>query len=777
MGDIKQAAVIGAGVMGAGIAAHLANAGVPVVLLDVVSDGPGGRSAIAEGAVARMLKTEPAPFMTRRAASLVTPGNIDDHLGRLADADLIIEAVIEDLEIKQALYRRVDEARKTGSIVSSNTSTLALAKLTAGLPDGFRRDFLITHFFNPPRYMRLLELVAGPDTRSDAVATVRDFADRRLGKGVVMCHDTPGFIANRIGAFWMQCAVVEALDREITVEEADAIMSRPVGVPKTGVFGLIDLVGLDLMPRVDASLAAHLAPDDAYHSIRRDLPLLNKLIAEGYTGRKGKGGFYRLNTDGGGRVKEAIDLTTGDYHPAAKVALECLAASKAGGLRALVAHEDKGGGYAWAVLSKTLAYAASLVPEIADDLHAVDRAMQLGYNWADGPFALIDRMGADYFAERLAAEGRDVPPLLADAVESGGFYQRDKAHDRYLMAGGAHADIVRDEGVLLLADVKRMAEPLVHNSSASLWDLGDGVACFEVHTKMNTIDAGVLTLLQKSLGIVAKGHKAMVIYNEGDNFSVGVNLGLALFAANIAAWPMVEGLLSQGQQTYKALKYAPFPVIGAPSGMALGGGCEILLHCDGIEAHAESYIGLVEAGVGIVPGWGGCKELLARLAADPKRPRGPMPPVAAAFETIGMAKVAKSAIEARELGFLRRGDGIIFNRERLLAAAKARALALADGYRPPAPTELSLPGPSGRAALTMALGDLRRKGAATEHDMVVAGELAEVLTGGDSADHIEPMGEDVVLDLERAALMRLIRTAPTLARMEHTLATGKPLRN
>ncbi len=777
MGEISHAAVLGAGVMGAGIAAHLANADVPVTLLDVAAEGPEGRSAIAEGAVARMLKTEPAAFMSRRGAALVTPGNIDDDLGRLGDADLIVEAVVEDLAIKQALYRRVDEVRKKGSIVSSNTSTLALSTLTKGMPKSLCRDFLITHFFNPPRYMRLLELVAGPDTRPDAVATVRDFADRRLGKGVVLCHDTPGFIANRIGAFWMQSAVVEAFERGLSVEEADALMSHPIGVPKTGVFGLIDLVGLDLMPRVDESLAAQMAEDDPYHGIRRELPLVRKLIETGYTGRKGKGGFYRLNTQGGKRVKEAIDLKTGDYHPAAKPVLASLDASKAGGLRALVAHADKGGAYAWAVLSKTLSYAASLVPEIADDIHAVDRAMRLGYNWRDGPFALIDRLGAGYFAARLVEEGAAVPPLLADAAQAGGFYRRDQAHNQYLTTRGAYAEIVRDEGVFLLADVKRMAEPLARNASASLWDVGDGVACLEVHTKMNSIDAGVLAMMQKALAIVAKGHRALVIYNEGEHFSAGVNLGLALFAANIAAWPMIEGLLAQGQQTFKALKYAPFPVVGAPSGLALGGGCEILLHCDAVVAHAESYIGLVEAGVGLVPGWGGCKELLARFASDPKRPRGPMPPVAAAFETIGLAKVAKSAFEARELGFLRPTDGITFNRERLLADAKARALELADGYKPPQPVALGLPGPSGRAALDLALGELRRKGAATAHDMVVAGALAEVLTGGDGADHTEPMGDDAVLDLERAAIMRLVRTEPTLARMEHTLATGKPLRN
>ncbi|MDX1576540.1 MAG: 3-hydroxyacyl-CoA dehydrogenase family protein, partial [Kiloniellales bacterium] len=365
---IEQAAVLGAGVMGAQIAAHLANAGVPVLLLDVVPEGAENRNALSEGAVQKMLKTEPAPFVSKRAARLVTCGNLEDHLDRLAEADWIVEAVIENLEIKRGLYERVEAVRKKDSIVSSNTSTIPLIKLVNGLPSRFAKDFLITHFFNPPRYMRLLEMVAGAATRADARVEIREFADRRLGKGVVDCHDRPGFIANRIGIFWMQCGVVAAQDHGVTVEEADAVLSRPVGIPKTGLFGLLDLVGLDLHPKVDASMAALLAEDDAYHGWRRPWPLLEKLIAEGYTGRKGKGGFYRLDRSGGKRVKEALDLTTGDYAPARKAVLESLDAAKHGGLKALVEHPDRGGQFAWTVLSHTLAYVASLVPEVADDI-------------------------------------------------------------------------------------------------------------------------------------------------------------------------------------------------------------------------------------------------------------------------------------------------------------------------------------------------------------------------------------------------------------------------
>jgi len=774
---IEKAAVLGAGVMGAGIAAHIANTGVPVLLLDVPGPDAARRNAPAETAVQRLLKADPAAFMEHSAARRVTTGNIEDDLGKLAEVDWIVEAVVEDLDTKRDLYRRIAEVRRPGTLLSSNTSTLPLSVLTEDMDPGLAQDFLITHFFNPPRYMRLLELVAGPQTRSEALAAVRDFADYRLGKGIVQCHDTPGFVANRIGSFWMQSAVVAAIDLGLSVEEADAVMGRPVGIPKTGVFGLLDLVGLDLMPRVDASLAAALPPEDAYHGLRRPWPLLDRLIAEGYTGRKGKGGFYRLNTDGGARVKEAIDLTSGAYAPARKGALDSLAAARSGGLRALVEHPDKGGRYAWAVLSQTLSYAAAHVPEIAEAVHDVDRALRLGYNWKQGPFELIDALGAESFAARLQSEGRAVPPLLAAAAEAGGFYRVHEGRKQYLTVAGAYADEPRPEGVLLLKDVKLAGEPLAKNGSASLWDIGDGVVCFEVHTKLNTIDQDVIALLEKSLKRVAADFKALVVYNEGSHFSAGANLGLALFAANTALWPMIESMVEGGQKAYRKMKRAPFPVVAAPSGLALGGGCEILLNSDAVQAHAESYVGLVEAGVGLVPAWGGCTEMLTRLAADPKRPKGPMPPVASAFETIGMGKVARSAFEARALGYLRAEDRITFNRDRLLADAKARALALVESYAPPEPVTLSLPGPSGKATLKYAVHDLHLKGVATHHDVIVADALADVLTGGAGADHTEPTPEDEVLALERAAFMRLVRTEATLARMEHTLETGKPLRN
>ena len=773
MTQINKVAVIGAGVMGAGIAAQVANAGIPVVLLDIVPAGATNRNVIAETAVARMLKADPAPFMGKAAAKLVTTGNIEDHLDLLAECDWIVEAVIERLDIKQALYAKIEAHRKPGSVVSSNTSTIPLNNLVAGLPENFAQDFVITHFFNPPRYMRLLELVTGENSRPEAAKAVADFCDYRLGKGVVRCKDRPGFIANRLGVYWLQAAVVTAFEEGLAVEDADAIIGKPLGIPKTGVFGLLDLVGLDLMPHVNASLAASLPKDDPFHAFNKPQPLIEKMIAEGFTGRKGRGGFYRLNRELGKR-KEAIDLASGDYRAQRKPSVEAIAAAGRD-LTKLFEHDSVHGRYAWTVMRETLTYAAALVGDAADEIEAIDEAMRLGYTWKFGPFELIDKLGAGWFATRLEQDGIAVPPILRIAAGRP-FYRVENGQREALGLDGEYRRIVRPEGVLLLEDIKLTAKPVLKNGSASVWDIGDGVLCFEFTSRMNSLDVDIVLLINKTIALVQKDYKALVIYNEGSNFSVGANLGLALFAANIAGWTEIGGLVAAGQHTYRSLKYAPFPVVAAPSGMALGGGCEILLHSDAVQAHAETYTGLVEVGVGLIPGWGGCTQMLHRWATLGKLPKGPMPAVAKVFETISTATVAKSAAEAKELLFLRPGDGITMNRYRLLFDAKAKALALAENYVPPEKPTYVLPGPSGRAALNMAVASFHRMGKATKHDVVVSGVLAEILTGGD-ADIIDVLTEDRLLELERAGFMKLIRHPDTLARIEHMLETGKPLRN
>ncbi|HEX7858246.1 MAG TPA: 3-hydroxyacyl-CoA dehydrogenase NAD-binding domain-containing protein [Sphingobium sp.] len=769
---VKKVCVIGAGTMGAGIAAQVANAGIPVLLLDIVRD-PSDRNAVAKGAVAKMLKTDPAPFMSKAAAKLVETGNIEDDLAKVADCDWIVEAIIERIDLKQGLYEKLEAVRTPGTAVSSNTSTIPLANLIEGRSEAFARDFLITHFFNPPRYMRLLEVVSGPKSDPALVDRIADFADRALGKSVVRAKDTPGFIANRVGTFWIQAGLNAAFDLGLGVEEADAIAGAPMGVPKTGIFGLVDLVGIDLMPHLQASLTQTLPKSDRYQDLARSYPLIDKMIADGYTGRKGKGGFYRLNREAGKR-KETVDLATGDYRPQVKAATLSGPAAK-GDLNALIALPGKTGAYAWAILGETLAYAASLVPQAADSVVGIDEAMRLGYNWKYGPFEMIDRIGAKVLADKLAAEGRPVPAILTLAGDRS-FYRFEEGKRQYLGLDGAYHDVPRAEGVLLLEDIKRVSKPIIRNGSASLWDIGDGVACLEFTSKMNALDGDILKLIGESIGVVAQKYKALVIYNEGANFSAGANLGLALFALNIAAWSEIEKLVSGGQMAYKALKYAPFPVVSAPFGTALGGGCEILLHSDAVQAHAESYIGLVECGVGLVPGWGGCGEMLHRWQSNKALPRGPMPAVAKVFEIVSTATFSKSAAEAKDYGFLRASDGVTMNRDRLLADAKAKALSLVDGYTPPAPATFRLPGASGRVAMKLAAESFHKQGKATDYDLVVSDTLAEVLSGGD-ADLVDIVTEQDLMALERKGFMTRVHDPRTIARVEQMLLTGKPLRN
>ena len=754
MRAIRKVAVIGSGVMGGGIAAQVANAGVPVLLFDVTRD-------IAEAAVARLLKTEPAPFMLAANAGLVTALGIDSDMAQLSDCDWIVEAIIEKPEIKRQLYAKIGESKSPDAIVSSNTSTIPLADLMRDAPPEFRRNFLITHFFNPPRYMRLLEIVRGAKTDADALAAVENFADVSLGKSIVACKDRPGFIANRLGCFWIQAAMAEAMAQGITVEEADAVMGKPFGIPKTGVFGLADLIGIDLLPQVNASLANALEPDDMFHLVNVPLPLVAAMIADGRTGRKGKGGFYRINRDAGKRM-EALGLASGTYRP--------LQAVKIDNPDGLLSDNGRLGRYARAVMLKTLAYAALLVGDAADDVASIDAAMRLGYNWTWGPFELIDRIGVVRLRQILAAEGLAVAPVLK--LSDGPFYRDGAVLDR----NGVHVPVPRAEGVLRLADVKRRTSPIRANASAALWDIGDGIVCFELTAKMNTLDADVFALLEQSIETTAKQYRALVFYSDAPYFSAGINLKWLLGLAEDQDWPGVEAMIDLGQRSLKHLKYAPFPSVAAVAGLTLGGGCEILLHCSAVQAHAESNIGLVEAGAGIIPGWGACGEMILRSRSDPSLPKGPMPAIAKVFDIIAMARVSKSAAQARELLFLRPGDGITMNRDRLLADAKAKALTLAANYRAPDRPSFTLPGLAGKTALQLTAESMVRLGKASPHDLAVAMALATVITGG-GADIGKPVTEEALLGLERAEVMELARHPKTLACIRHLLETGKPFRN
>ncbi|MDG1287662.1 MAG: 3-hydroxyacyl-CoA dehydrogenase NAD-binding domain-containing protein [Rickettsiales bacterium] len=772
MTEIKKAAVLGSGVMGSGIAAHLASAGVEVLLLDIVPK-EGDRNSLATSAIEKLKKAKPALITHPKKLKNITPGNLDDDLEKLRDCDWIIEVVLERLDIKHQVYQKIAPYRRADAIVSSNTSTIPLHSLVEPMDEGFKKHFMVTHFFNPVRYMRLLEIVQGTDTDAAAVARIKKFAHENLGKGYVFCHDTPGFIANRIGVFWLTLGLLEAMEQGVSVEVADAVMSRPVGIPKTGVFGLFDLIGIDLMPLIAKELKDALPDSDAFCQLYKAPELVTKMIEDGYTGRKGLGGFYRLNKQDGKRVKESIDLKTGEYATSVKPKLASVNAAK-GGLRNLVEHEDEGGAYARAVLMPMLHYSASLLGEIADDIPAIDRAMRWGYNWKYGPFELIDKLGTEFFAQWCADNNMSVPAIIEKAAGRP-LYEGDAA----LGLDGEYKGIPKPAGVLLLSDATRGKTPVKKNGSCQLWDIGDGVLQLDYTSKMNSMDPDILSMMQQSVDIVKDGFKGLVIGGgEGTNFSVGANLGFFLFAANTASWSLLSDVVRQGQDAVMGLKHAPFPVVGAAHGFAFGGGCETLLHCDAVQAHVETYTGLVEVGVGVIPGWGGCKELLFRAFNSEKKGifGGAMPATKTVFETIALAKVSESAELAKDLNILNEKSRITMNRDRLLFDAKNLVLELAEGYTPPEAATIKLAGKSGRIALDMAVKGMAALGKVTPHDQTVVGYLTHVVTGGDY-DSTRELTEQDLLDLEHEHFMQLVKLKPTLDRIEHMLENNKPLRN
>tara|TARA_Y100001954_G_scaffold72958_1_gene79982 strand:+ start:2785 stop:5124 length:2340 start_codon:yes stop_codon:yes gene_type:complete len=775
---IQKVAVIGSGVMGAGIAAHCANAGCEVLLLDIVPDGAEDRNSLSKTAIQNMHKSNPEMLMHKRNSKRITPGNIEDDLHLLEDFDWVIEVVIENLDVKRDLYSRLCDNIGPETILSSNTSTLPRSKLVSELPRDVSSRFLITHFFNPPRYLPLLEVVTSPEVDESVVTRFCKFADHRLGKRVTMCNDRPGFIGNRLGVYFIQRAFKATLELGLSVEQADAMLGRPIGLPKTAVFALMDLVGIDLIPHVTESLLEHLPDDDPFHNIAgTGEEIILNMIQDGYTGRKGKGGFYRLNKDGGKKVKEARNLYTGEYLNANRRAAFPSAKMGKRGISSLMDCNDEGARLVKEVLLDSLSYAAHIVPDVSDDIYSIDGAMKVGYNWKAGPFEMMDSIGVESMVERLESSGREVPSFLSLAAERGSFYGMEDGEITRLDPSGEMVIVNRPEDTLTVADLKRRGKPLRRNGSASIWDTGDGVLLVEYHTKMNAMDPMNMEMLLNAVDLAeSEDYKGIVIGNDATNFCAGANLGLALFAANLAAWKDLEDFIGLGQDTYQTLKYCEVPVVAASAGLCLGGGAEVLMHCDAVQAHSESYVGLVEVGVGIIPAWGGCKELLGRLVDFGLVTNGPMGAVMKAFETIGTAQVAKSAEQARSMGFLGPQDGITMNRDRLLADAKRKVLDLSENYVPPAPRTYRLPGPTGLAGLNLALSDLALSGQATPHDVVVATSLAGILTGGNT-DITVAMEEDDILAMEKEAIATLGRHPDTLDRMQHMLETGKPLRN
>lgn len=775
---IQKVAVIGSGVMGAGIAAHCANAGCEVLLLDIVPDGAEDRNSLSKTAIQKMHKSNPEMLMHKRNSKRITPGNIEDDLHLLEDFDWVIEVIIENLDVKRGLYSRLCDKIGPDTILSSNTSTLPRSKLVSELPRDISSRFLITHFFNPPRYLPLLEVVTSSEVDESVVTRFCEFADHRLGKRVTMCNDRPGFIGNRLGVYFIQRAFKATLELGLSVEQADAMLGRPIGLPKTAVFALMDLVGIDLIPHVTESLLEHLPDDDPFHKIAgTGEEIILNMIQDGYTGRKGKGGFYKLNKDGGKKVKEARNLYTGEYQNANRRAAFPSAKMGKRGISSLMDCNDDGARLVTEVLLDSLSYAAHIVPDVSDDIYSIDGAMKVGYNWKAGPFEMMDSIGVESMVQRLESSGREVPRFLSLAAERGSFYGMEGGEITRLTPSGEMVIVNRPEDTLTVADLKRRGKPLKRNGSASIWDTGDGVLLVEYHTKMNAMDPMNMEMLLNAVDLAeSEDYKGIVIGNDATNFCAGANLGLALFAANLAAWKDLEDFIGLGQDTYQTLKYCDVPVVAASAGLCLGGGAEVLMHCDAVQAHSESYVGLVEVGVGIIPAWGGCKELLGRLVDFGLVTNGPMGAVMKAFETIGTAQVAKSAEQARSMGFLGPNDGITMNRDRLLADAKRKVLDLSENYVPPVPRTYSLPGPTGLAGLNLALSDLALSGQATPHDVVVATSLAGILTGGNT-DITVAMEEDDILAMEKEAIATLGRHPDTLDRMQHMLETGKPLRN
>jgi len=772
--EISKAAVIGAGTMGLGIAGQLANAGVDVLLLDLPADDE-NRNAICERAIERLTNENQPGLLHEDNLKRITIGNIEDDLDKLGDVDWVTEAVVERLDIKRDLYKRIDAIRKKGSIVSSNTSTIPISLLVDGMPAEFRAEFAITHFFNPVRFMRLLEIVRGNDTRQDVIDCLGKFNDERMGKGIVLCNDTPGFLGNRVGVFAIQTALHAAFRLGLEPEEADAIFGRPMGIPKTGVFGLYDLIGIDLMSDVAKSLVSILPKEDAFHEVSAEIPLMKRMIEEGCTGNKSKkGGFYRLLDPKDGTSKQTLAFDSFEYRDFnADKPTFALEAEAAADFTILLDDTGKQGMYAWEIISNTLCYAAELVPDVNESLVAIDDAMKLGYNWLQGPFEMIDTMGVDRFVARLETEGRDVPDFL-QVARGKSFYRIDNGKLETLLADGSYCELRRVAGVIRFTEERRKLRPVLENKVASYFCLGNDIGLVEFHSKANTLDGESMLLIADAVSHATESCKALIVHNDAQHFSCGVNLEGVLDFIVREDMDGIDQFLAHFQNTVLSLKHAPIPVVAAPSGLSLGGGFEVVLHSDKVIFHANSVTGLVETLVGVVPGGGGVKEMLYRwseLKGDTTKGAWQ------AFMNIGYGKTAKSPLEAEPLGMFRTGiDDYVMNRDRLLDTAINAALAMAPSYAPTRRGSLKMAGRVAWQEMIEWLERTREKGFLTPHDVTTGTQIAMIVTGGD-VDAGTEMSEQDLFDLERKAFVTLARTPQTRARIEHMLAFGSPLRN
>jgi 3-hydroxyacyl-CoA dehydrogenase len=739
--DIKKVVVIGSGTMGSGIAAHLCNANIPVTLLDLTTE-------ISEKARDRIFKSKPPLLLNKSQIENIKVGNINDNFDVVKEADWVVEAVVERIDIKHNIYEKIFKDRKAGAIVSSNTSSIPIKVLSEKLTSEEKKDFCITHFFNPVRYMGLLEIVKNENNDLDKINSLKKFCEIELGKGAIVCNDTPGFLGNRIGVFAMQIAMTEAFKMKLSIEEADAIFGRPMGIPKTGVFGLYDLIGIDLMADVLKSFIKELSKNDPFQEVAKEIPLVKNLIETGYTGRKGKGGFYRMNKTGTTKVMEAINLKTGEYSKSQKINI----GSDKVDLKSLISREDKFGEYAWSVISKIIKYSSSLVPGITKDFNDIDEAMRLGFNWAKGPFEMLEEIGVENFFSKVDEyKGNEFLENLSKSKNQDFYGSRQKYTE-----------------IETLGKVKKKAVSVYGNNSAQVYRFND-YNIVEFITKANVLDYDSMDALKKATD------KPLIIINESMQFSAGVNLTYTMDFADKGDFKSIEKFIRYFQETCKHLKYSDHPVISAPSGLTLGGGFEVMVQSNFVASHTNIVVGLVETIVGLIPAGGGCKEMLARWLDTDEAKKDPNYAPLKVFDIIGYGKTATSPVEAEPMKYLKPEDKKIMNRNSLLEVSK-EILNENKDFKSPSETEFNLPGKTVLLEMNKILEKLYNEKVILDHGLKVAQELAHVLSGGDTTiDKI--LTEEDLFKLELDAFMRLIETKQTQDRIKHTLATGKPLVN
>lgn len=809
MKEVKKAGVVGAGVMGAAIAAHLANAGIQVVLLDIVpgeltqDDKEKGytkesrefRNKLAEKGLDIALKSKPASFYLPENARLITVGNMEDNWGLLGEVDWIIEVVLERLDIKRSVFAKVEQVMSPKAIVTSNTSGILARSLCEGRSDNFRRNFAITHFFNPPRYMKLVEIVPGPDTSPEILESLASTCEKRLGKGVVFAKDTPNFVANRIGVFNVLYTIRTMLELGLTIEAVDKLTGPVIGHPKSATFRTADLVGLDTLVHVAQNVYDGVLTDEKRETFKAP-DLVRRMIDHNYLGEKTKQGFYKKSRDSeGNRVILSLDHDSLQYGPQEKVKLASLEMAKtmqgtARKIESLYYARDVGGQFTFRTLTETLVYSANRISEIADDIVNVDRAMKWGFGWKMGPFETWDALGLEKSVGKIKDAGYEVPYWVQEMLDAGNpsFYKREAGVVYYYdVVSKDYKEVSVKPGIILLPSLKEREKKVAGNTGATLIDMGDGVACLEFHTKMNAMGDDIINMVIQAAEIVSSEFEGLVIANHAENFSVGANLPLVLFTAQEEEWDDLNWMVKRFQDAFMKLKYLDRPVVAAPAGMALGGGCEICLASDRVRYAAETYMGLVEAGVGLIPAGGGTKEMLIRNTENLfevqkgglyQKQIELMPFIARAFETIAMGKVSTSGPEAVKLGYLRRTDKMTVHRDYLIEDAKKTVHAMnIEGYVPPRPRDdIRVAGENAFAMIKFGLWSMHQAGYITQHDVTVSSKVGYVLCGGNvHADTL--VSEQYLLDLEREAFLSLCGEPKTHARMQHMLTTGKPLRN